>query len=214
MMNMLVKTQNYNETSEIQRVQKNYNLEEENMKRKLLAIICTASLFLTGCGKLNNPREEYVISCLEKVDCITDIEAATENHDPNHHLHKKGGYTAAIYFRIEQIELTEEEDKFNEGETKYYLNVDGEKNWLILDEGEDAMSPVDVGTQGGGQIEVYASATDAKNRDKQLSATDGTMFTSGYHVVVGTMVIRTSSLLTASEQEQVANDVITALKAG
>lgn len=184
------------------------------MKRKLLALICTASLVLTACGKLNNPSEKYVISCLENVDCITDIEAATENHDPNDHLHKKGGYTAAVYFRIEQIELTEEEDKWNEGETKYYLNVDGDKNWLILDEGEDAMSPVDVGTQGGGQVEVYASAADAKKRDQYLSATDGTMFTSGYHVVVGSMVIRISSYLTASEQEQLANEVIAALKAG
>ena len=186
----------------------------KSMKRKLLALICTASLFLTGCGKLNNPSEEYVISCLENVDCITDIEAATEKHDPNNQLHKKGGYTAAVYFRIEQIELTDEEDKWNEGETKYYLNVDGEKTWLILDEGEEATSPVDVGTEGGGQIEVYASASDAKKRDEYLSSFDGSMFTSGYHVVVGTMVIRTSKLLSASEQEQLANDVIAALKAG
>ena len=83
-----------------------------------------------------------------------------------------------------------------------------------MDEGEEATSPVDVGTEGGGQIEVYASASDAKKRDEYLSSFDGSMFTSGYHVVVGTMVIRTSKLLSASEQEQLANDVIAALKAG
>lgn len=184
------------------------------MKREILALICVASLFLTGCGKLNNPSEEYVISCLENVDCITDIEAATEKHDPNHHLHEKGGYTAAIYFRIEQIELTEEESALYKGETAFYLNVDGDKTLVVLEEGEDAMSPVDVGTEGGGQVEVYASASDAKKRDEYLSNFDGSIFTSGYHVVVGTMVIRTSKLLTASEQEQLANDVIAALKAG
>ena len=79
------------------------------MRRILLALICTVSLILTGCGnKLVNPSEDYVISCLKTVNGVTDIEAATETHDPNEQLHKKGGYTAAIYFRIKQIEITEE----------------------------------------------------------------------------------------------------------
>ncbi len=185
------------------------------MKRVLLALICTVALVLTGCGnKLVNPSEDYVISCLKNVNGITDIEAATETHDPNGNLHKKGGYTAAVYFRIEQIELTEEESVFNDEEVSYYLNVNGEKEYLFLDEGEDAYSPVDVGTKGGGQIEVYASANDAKKRDEYLSGFDGSVFSSGYHTVVGSMVIRTSEYLTASQQEQLANDVIAALKAG
>ena len=78
------------------------------MKRALVALICTVTLILTGCAdKLVNPKEDYVISCLKTVSGITDIEAATETHDPNGELHKQGGYTAAIYFRVDQIEIKE-----------------------------------------------------------------------------------------------------------
>lgn len=185
------------------------------MKRVLLALICTLSIILTGCGnKLVNPSEDYVISCLKTVNSITDIEAATETHDPNGKLNKQGGYTAAIYFRIEQIEITEEAPEWDDSVVYSYLVVNGEKNHLILDEGESSDSPVDVGTKGGGQIEVYSSANDAKKRDEYLSSFDGTAFTSGYHTVVGSMVIRTSEYLTASQQQQLADDVINALKAG
>ena len=187
------------------------------MKRKLVALICTVSLLLTGCGnKLVNPSEDYVISCLKTVNGITDIEAATETHDPNGQLHKKGGYTAAIYFRIEQIEITAEEYDWGDGDkgVDYYLNVNGNKELLLLEDGQSIDSPVDVGTQGGGQIEVYASAGDAKGRDEYLANFDGSVFSSGYHTVVGSMVIRTSEYLTASQQQQLADDVVAALKAG
>ena len=101
------------------------------MKRKLLALICMTAILLTGCGnKLVNPSEDYVISCLKTVKGITDIEAATETHDPNGNLHKKGGYTAAIYFRIEQIELATEENEWSEGGIDYYLSVNGNKEYL------------------------------------------------------------------------------------
>lgn len=193
----------------------NTKQEEVSMKRKLLALICTVSILLTGCGnKLVNPSEDYVISCLKTVNGVTDIEAATETHDPNGNLHKKGGYTAAIYFRVEQIEITKEEDEWEESGYAYYLNINGNKEYLLLDEGQDIKSPVDVGTQGGGQIEVYASAKEAKDRDDYLGAFDGSAFTSGYHTVVGSMVIRTSEYLTASQQQQLADDVINALKNG
>lgn len=185
------------------------------MRRILLALICTVSLILTGCGnKLVNPSEDYVISCLKTVNGVTDIEAATETHDPNEQLHKKGGYTAAIYFRIKQIEITEEENEWDEGSVDYYLNANGNKEYLLLDEGQSIKSPVDIGTQGGGQIEVYVSAKEAKARDEYLAAFDGSAFSSGYHTVVGSMVIRTSEYLTASQQQQLADDVIAALKAG
>ena len=185
------------------------------MKRVLLALICTLSIILTGCGnKLVNPNEDYVISCLKTVNGITDIEAATETHDPNGKLNKQGGYTAAIYFRIEQIEIIEEAQEWDDSVVYSYLVVNGEKIHLSIDEGESIDSPIDVGTQGGGQIEVYSSADDAKKRNEYLSSFDGSVFSSGYHTVVGSMVIRTSEHLTASQQQQLADDVINALKAG
>lgn len=187
------------------------------MKRALMALICSVAILLTGCGnKLVNPSEEYVITCLKTVSGITDIEAATETHDPNGNLHKKGGYTAAIYFRIDQIEITEEEEDWGEDELHklYYLNVNGKKEELYIEDGLDIKSPIDIGTQGGGQIEVYASAKEAKERDEYLTSFDGSAFTSGYHTVVGSMVIRTSEYLTASQQQQLADGIIAALKAG
>jgi len=132
---------------------------------------------------VNNPAEGYVIECLGKVKQIVDISAVTEDNDPNGNLNKEGCYTAQIFFSSDLV---------NQGE------VDG--NTII-----------DKGTDCGGSIEVYSTSEDAQNREVYLSAFDGGILASGSHEVVGTVVVRTSNNLKASEQKEMETNIISAL---
>ena len=127
-----------------------------------------------------NPSEEFVISKLRTIPVITGVQAATEEHDPNGKLHKAGGYTAAIYFSTSYI---------NQSDIP----------------GEDI---VDKGTDCGGQIEVYKTVEDAEKRNTYLSTFDGTLFDSGLHKVIGTMVIRISSKSTATQQKDLFEMIV------
>ena len=67
---------------------------------------------------------------------------------------------------------------------------------------------VDKGTECGGAIEVYASEEDAEKRDSYLASFDGAgMLNSGSHKVLGTIVIRTSTKLTATQQNEFTNNI-------
>lgn len=164
---------------------------------------------VNGPTKLINPSEEYVISCLKNVDSIEMIEAATEEHDPNENLHKQGGYTSAVYFTISEIEI-----KADMQFGGYVAIVNDRTELIILDENGRVDSPVDLGTKCGGQIEVYATVEEALRRDVYLSGFDGTAFSSGSHIIVGSMIIRTSSLLRASQQQELTAKIEEALMNG
>lgn len=132
---------------------------------------------------VNNPSEAYVISCLKNVPGIMDISAATEDNDPNGQLGKAGGYTSAIYFSHENVNQSE-----------------------VL-----GNTIIEKGTACGGQIEVYASENDALKRNDYLAGFDGTILASGSHKVIGTVLIRTSDMLTGSQQKELEANVINAL---
>ena len=134
---------------------------------------------------VNAPSEGYVIRCLEKVPGITGIAAATEDNDPNGNLGKAGGYTAAVYFAHENVDQGE---------------VSGD-------------SIIERGTDGGGQIEVYANEADANKRNDYLATFDGSVFASGSHTVIGTVLVRTSDKLKASEQKELEATIISTLTA-
>ena len=78
-----------------------------------LSTLCLVFMIfsVTACGKGESlakcPTQEYVISCLEKIPNITEIEAANEINDPNGLLNKDGGYIANVYFSIEEIDQSE-----------------------------------------------------------------------------------------------------------
>ena len=56
--------------------------------------------------------------------------------------------------------------------------------------------------------EVFASAKDAKKRESYLASFDGNgMMDSGSHVVLGTVLIRTSSQLTATQQKNLTEQI-------
>ena len=131
---------------------------------------------------VNAPEEAYVIKCLKTVEDIDGIAAATEDHDPNGNLHKDGGYTAQVYFSSPLVDHS-------------YMDND----------------IIEAGTQGGGSIEVYKTAKEAKKREEYLAGFDGTITASGSHEVVGTCIVRTSDSLTATQQKELERAIVEAL---
>lgn len=162
---------------------------------KLKAIDCTESLQALAVVKENTeysiqreklvtaPTEAYVIERLRTVDGVNDISAVTETNDPNGNLNKQGGYTAQVFFSSPWVNQSE---------------VYGD-------------SLIDKGTQAGGSIEVYRTKEEATSRETYLSAFDGGILASGSHRVIGTVLIRTSNNLTASQQKELENRLVQAL---
>lgn len=137
--------------------------------------------------QVTNPSEQFVIARLTGLPNITGVEAVTESNDPNGNLNKDGGYTSTVYFSSDLVD----------------------QSMTYADE-EYTGIPA-VGTEGGGAVEVYATAEDAEERNYYLAAFDGGIFASGSHAVVGTCVVRTSDLLTASQQDALEQSIIESL---
>lgn len=130
--------------------------------------------------QITNPNEDFVIQRLKGIPNISGYQAVTEDHDPNGNLKKQGGYTSTVYFSTPLID-----------QSSVYGN-----------------DIVDKGTECGGAIEVYASEEDAEKRDSYLASFDGAgMLNSGSHKVLGTIVIRTSTKLTATQQNEFTNNI-------
>lgn len=130
--------------------------------------------------QITNPNEDFVIQRLKGIPNISGYQAVTEDHDPNGNLNKQGSYTSTVYFSTPLID-----------QSSVYGN-----------------DIVDKGTECGGAIEVYASEKDAEKRDSYLASFDGAgMLNSGSHKVLGTIVIRTSTKLTATQQNEFTNNI-------
>lgn len=136
--------------------------------------------------QITNPSEAFVIERLTGLPGITMIEAVTEDNDPNGNLHKPGGYTAAIFFIHDQVT----------------------DSYVVHSKGD---TPVERATDGGGCIEVYETVEYAEARNTYLASFDGTIFSSGSHTVCGTIVVRTSDKLTATQQKELEAVIIAAL---
>lgn len=126
--------------------------------------------------QVTNPTGDFVILRLKEVSGIVDIQGVTEDNDPNGKLNKAGGYTSQTYFSSELI---------NQADV-YGDNL------------------IDKGTSAGGSIEVYATIEDAEKRNTYLAGFDGGIFSTGSHEVIGTVIIRTSDELTASQQKDLS----------
>ena len=130
--------------------------------------------------QITNPNEDFITQRLKGIPNISRYQAVTEDHDPNGNLNKQGGYTSTVYFSTPLID-----------QSSVYGN-----------------DIVDKGTECGGAIEVYASKEDAEKRDSYLASFDGAgMLNSGSHKVLGTIVIRTSTKLTATQQNEFTNNI-------
>lgn len=132
---------------------------------------------------VTNPSEAFVIERLQGIEGVGDISAVTEENDPNGNLGKEGGYTATVFFSSPLVDQS-----------------------LVAGD-----SVIEKGTQGGGAIEVYANVEDANKRNEYLASFDGGILASGSHAVVGTVLVRTSDELTASQQDQLEASIIEAL---
>ena len=135
-----------------------------------------------------NPSEEFVMQRILTVDDVADARAVTEDQDLNGNLHKAGGCTSTIYF----------ESKTGNQSDVY---VSGEYADVLIDKGTDA----------GGAIEVYKNVEDAEKRRDYLATYDGTIFANGTHTVIGTVLVRASNELTATQQKELEQKVIDAL---
>ena len=130
--------------------------------------------------QITNPSSSFIESKLKEIDTITGVQSATEDNDPNKGLNKQGSYTASVYFT----------------------------DSLVTDtiEGKDIVTK---GTDAGGNIEVYKTVADAQKRNEYLSAFDGlpAMLNPGSHYVYGTIIIRTSGRLTATQQNDLTQKI-------
>lgn len=142
---------------------------------------------IQGLKQITAPSDDFVMKRLQLVETITAMDAVTEDHDPNEKLNKQGGYIGCIYFTDSRIN----------------------KNDLHLQEGEDNV--IDIGTVGGGAVEVFSSVEDAEARDKYLATVQNITSTDNSHYVRGTCVIRTSEHLTGSQQKSLTEEITNAL---
>lgn len=133
--------------------------------------------------QVTSPTEAFVIQRLQEVSGITGISAVTEDNDPNGNLGKAKSYTAQVFFSYELVNQSE----------------------LFGD------SIIEKGTSAGGSVEVYVSTEDATTRNQYLSNFDGGIFAPGSHTVLGTLVVRTSDELTASQQKELEAKIIASL---
>lgn len=133
--------------------------------------------------QVTNPNKDFIILKLKQISNIEEISPVTEENDPNGNLNKAGGYTATVYFSNK--------------------NVDKDKVF--------GSSLIEKGTDAGGSIEVYPTAEDAVKRNDYLTGFDGGALSSGSHTVLGTIVIRTSDKLTATQQKELETDLIKVL---
>lgn len=118
------------------------------------------------------PEEVWLINRLQSVDGIKDIVPVTKDNDPNGMLNKEDGYVSCAYFSYDKVDNS---------------SVPGE-------------NVIDKGTDCGGAVEIYGTLQAAQNRVSYLAGFDNTILYSGSYAIVGTMVIRTSYLLTDEEQ--------------
>ena len=133
-------------------------------------------------GQVTAPSQDFVVSRLGKVPGVSDIEPVTEANDPNRQLNKAGGYTAAVYF--------------------HFGGVDG------IEEVNSAHPSIEIRTDGGASIDVYRTVEDANKRNDYLASFDGQgVFDTGSHKVLGTVIVRTSHFLTASQQNALTDEI-------
>lgn len=134
--------------------------------------------------QVTNPEESFLIDRCKTVEGITEVEAATEETDGNNLMNKPGGYTSYIAMRSDLIT------------DSYYSDI----------------SPVEAGTDGGAVVEAFPTKEDAQAREEYLAGFDSAgAMASGSHTVVGTLLIRTSSELKASQQKELEGKIIDAL---
>ena len=130
-------------------------------------------------------EEKTIAIILKGIPQVVNVAVASEENDPWGSLHKSGGYQALVFFTLNDTNP----------------DLQGEE---IVAARNDA----------GGCVELYEDAALANNRNDYLKGFDGNvgMLNPGSHTVFGSMVIRTSSTLTATRQREVEQAIIEAFQ--
>ena len=128
------------------------------------------------------PSGKFCREAMGHVDGITEVEEVTEYHDPNGGLSKEEGYTTCLYFSFQGIDLDQ---------------IDG---YDIIDKGNLA----------GGTIEVYRNEMDAKKRLDTFADVRNHGSVGGLGMI-GTVVFRTSPLLSSKEQQELFEEIVKAM---
>ncbi len=132
------------------------------------------------------PTDEYVMERLTEVETIAAVNAVSEGHDPNGNLGKPGGYVGCVFFRDSRISV-----------------------WSFrLGPGADRNDPVDVGTQGGGSVEIYQTQEEAENRIAFFNFNARSI---GAFGSVGSVVVRISNELSRAKQLELLDAILEAL---
>lgn len=75
------------------------------MKTKFLLCSVLVLGLMAGCEEkspLDNPKDEDVKTAIAEIEGVKNFCLATEDNDPNEQLNKDGGYTGAVFFRLEE----------------------------------------------------------------------------------------------------------------
>lgn len=132
------------------------------------------SLTNTDIALVTKPTSAYIIDSLQKVDNVLVVEEANKDNAPDDLLKDvPAGATSLVYFTLKD---------------------------LVSDE---SISPVSVGVDLGGCIEVYKDVVYAQRRTKAYKFGKGRS--------LGTVVIRVSTKLNKKDAENLINDISNAL---
>lgn len=129
------------------------------------------------------PEDKWVENRIQRSKYVAYSCCVTRDNDPNQMLGKDGGYKGCVYFSTTLMNSSK---------------VPGE-------------GIIGKGTDGGGCIEIYRDVTDAMARCEYLASFDNTILYTGSYVLVGTMVIRTSYLLSDDQQLQLTQEITSKL---
>ena len=133
-------------------------------------------------NKIINPSVEYVVKSLRKVTNISDIEVVSDEDKKSDLFYYDGMFKDCAYFTSKLVKGI----------------IDGQ-------------TPVEKGTDAGGCVEIYETVEKAHERYDYLMGFDNTIYYSGQFITVGTMIVRTSYLLSDEENNELVNEIIDAL---
>ena len=157
--------------------------EDEEMKHKKLIVgMFVIGILLSLCGCSGKSSQSQVIGAVRNVSGVQRVEQVIEGHDPNNLLNCQGGYTSCVYFSVSDIDF----DQFS---------------------GIITQDAVDIGVKGGGCVEIYKNAGEAKKRIEYLSTFDNTLFDIGSHERYGSLVIRVSNGITGTRQQEISRQI-------
>ena len=161
-------------------------LQIPNYNKQINEITDAKEQFEISCAvqkQIIYPTQDFVLNKLADVENVAVIACVTEDNDINGKLGTEGGYTAQIFFSSPLLKT----ESITEDEL------------------------LEIGTDAGGSVEIYATEQDARARDEYLASFDDTKYDTGKHTVVGTMIVRVSTNLTTTKQDMFSEEIIDAL---